>query len=455
MLKLFFLSLTSVFAYANEGSVINQIPDLSMSWVGILSLIVFIIAYYFIATEEKYEVNKAKPALFAGTFMFFLIGIYYSLNGLDVHLVHNELKILILEIAEIFFFLLVAMTFIETLIERGVFDLMKYKLVSKGYSYKKLFWLTGLIAFFVSPVADNLTTALILSTVLYTIDKKNIAFLVPGAINIVVAANAGGAWSPFGDITTLMAWTAGKASFIDFLYLFPASIIGWIVTGFLLSKSVPEGQPSFDSSLEKSPELKDGAMGVVYLGITTIIIAVLGHQFFEFPAMWGMMFGMSLLKLYSISLKKTGKNSFNIYVNMQKVENDTLLFFFGILSAVGALHFLGFLHYIHNLYGLIGPTYSNIGVGFLSAIVDNVPVMSAILKSSPNMGVDEWLLVTLTAGIGGSLISFGSAAGVGVMGRLKGIYTFGSHMKHSWTILVGYIVSIMIWYFQFEILGLY
>ncbi len=455
MLKLFFLSLTSVFVYGSEGSNVNQIPDLTMSWVGILSLIVFIIAYYFIATEEKYDINKAKPALFAGTFMFFLIGIYYALNGLDVHLVHNELKVLVLEIAEIFFFLLVAMTFIETLIERGVFDLMKYKLVSKGYSYKKLFWFTGLIAFFVSPVADNLTTALILSTVLYTIDKKNIAFLVPGAINIVVAANAGGAWSPFGDITTLMAWTANKASFSDFLYLFPASIIGWVVTGFLLSKSVPNGQPIFDSSLEKIPELKDGAMGVVYLGITTIIIAVLGHQFFEFPAMWGMMFGMALLKLYSISLKKTGKDSFNIYVNMQKVENDTLLFFFGILSAVGALHFLGFLHYIHNLYALIGPTYSNIGVGFLSAIVDNVPVMSAILKSSPSMGIDQWLLVTMTAGIGGSLISFGSAAGVGVMGRLKGIYTFGSHMKHSWTILVGYFVSIAIWYFQFEILGLY
>jgi Na+/H+ antiporter NhaD/arsenite permease-like protein len=167
------------------------------------------------------------------------------------------------------------------------------------------------------------------------------------------------------------------------------------------------------------------------------------------------MFGLSILKLYSVHLTKTGKHSFNIYVNMQKVENDTLLFFFGILSAVGALHFLGFLNYVHHLYSAIGSTASNIGVGFLSAIVDNVPVMSAILKSSPEMGVDQWLLVTLTAGIGGSLISFGSAAGVGVMGKLRGIYTFGSHMKHSWTILLGYIVSIAIWYVQFEIMGLY
>ncbi len=433
----------------------GQAVNLATSWVGWLSLAVFVIAYYFIATEDKYEVNKAKPALFAGTFMFMLIGIFYAINGLDPDPLHNELEHLILEIAEIFFFLLVAMTYIETLIERGVFDLMKYKLVSKGYTYKKLFWLTGLLAFFISPVADNLTTALILSTVLFTIDKKNLAFLVPGAINIVVAANAGGAWSPFGDITTLMAWTANKGAFVDFLYLFPASVLGWLVTAFLLSMSIPKGQPPFDATTEKKPVVLDGGMGVTYLGIATIVTAVLGHQFFHFPAMWGMMFGMAVLKLYSVHLQKSGQNGFNIYVNMQKVENDTLLFFFGILSAVGALHYLGFLEYIHQMYTLVGPTAANIGVGFLSAIVDNVPVMSAILKSSPEMDISQWMLVTMTAGVGGSLISFGSAAGVGVMGRLHGIYTFGSHMKHSWTILVGYIVSVSIWYFQFEILGLY
>ncbi len=442
---------TAVNAVAHAAADVN----LATTWVGWLSLVAFIVAYYFIAAEEKYSVNKAKPALFAGTVMFMLVGIYYAINGLNPDPLHDELQTLILEIAEIFFFLLVAMTFIETLIERGVFDLMKYKLVSKGYTYKKLFWLTGLLAFFISPVADNLTTALILSTVLFTIDKKNISFLVPGAINIVVAANAGGAWSPFGDITTLMAWTAGKGAFIDFLYLFPASILGWGVTAFLLSMSVPEGKPEFDPTTEKKPELLDGAMGTVYLGVATITIAVLGHQFFHFPAMWGMMFGLAILKMYSVFLTKSGKDGFNIYVNMQKVENDTLLFFFGILSAVGALHFLGFLEYIHNLYELVGPTTANIGVGFISAIVDNVPVMSAILKSSPTMGLDQWLLVTLTAGIGGSLISFGSAAGVGVMGRLHGIYTFGAHMKHAWTILVGYILSMIIWYVQFEIMGLY
>ena len=429
--------------------------DLTNTWVGYLNLIIFVVGYYFIAAEEKFHMNKAKPALLIGTLMFMLLGIYFSLNHLDPTPLHNEMENLILEIAEIFFFLFVAMTYIETLIERKVFDVLKYRLTSRGYSYKKLFWITGALAFWISPVADNLTTALILSTVLFTIDKTKTQFLVPGAINIVVAANAGGAWSPFGDITTLMAWTAGKGEFVDFLYLFVPAIAGWLLTAWLLSFFVPAGEPHFDASLPKE-ELKPGAKVVIWLGVFTIFIAVVGHQLFHFPAMWGMMFGLALLKMYAFLHKRKNRHDhFDVYVNMKNVENDTLLFFFGILSAVGALHFMGYLEYIVKLYDIIGPTAGNIGVGFISAIIDNVPVMSAILKADPPMGLDQWLLVTLTAGIGGSLISFGSAAGVGVMGRMRGIYTFGAHMKYAWTVLAGYVLSIILWYIQFEILGLY
>jgi len=418
---------------------------------------IFVLGYFFIAAEEKYHINKSKPSLFMGTLMFVLIGGYYAVNGYDVTPLHHELEHLILEIAEIFFFLFVAMTYIETMIERNVFEVLKHKLVSNGYSYKKLFWLTGLLAFFISPVADNLTTALILSTVLFTIDKHKTEFLVAGAINIVVAANAGGAWSPFGDITTLMAWTAGKGEVIDFLALFPASFIGWLVTAFLLSLYVPKGMPHFDALTESIPRIKHGGMVVVYLGVFTIAISVVMHIFMHFPAMWGMMFGLSILKMYTYFQKKQQPTPdvINIYANMGKVENDTLLFFFGILSAVGALYFMGFLEYVHNLYGAIGDITSNIAVGFISAVIDNVPVMSAILKASPDMGADQWMLVTMTAGIGGSLISFGSAAGVGVMGKMSGIYTFSSHLKLAWTILAGYAVSIAIWYVQFEILKIY
>ena len=458
MLKfLIMLSLSSSLLMASGGDGAGVIPDITFTWVGLSALVIFIIGYYFVATEEKYHIDKAKPALFIGTFMFILIAIYYALNGLNMDLVHTQAQHLILEIAEIFFFLFVAMTYIETLIHMNVFEKLKYNLVSRGYNYKKLFWLTGFLAFFISPIADNLTTALILSTVLITIERKNVAFLVPGAINIVVAANAGGAWSPFGDITTLMAWTAGKGTFVDFLFLFPASIIGYLVTAFLLSKFVPDSYPDFDASKEKTPVLMQGANKVIALGIITIASAVLSHQILHLPAMWGMMFGLALLKMYQYRLKRVYNSDLNIFESMSKIENNTLLFFFGILAAVGALYFIGWLALAAVVYdpNVLGPTWSNIGVGFLSAIVDNVPVMSAVLKASPDMGIEQWMLVTLTAGVGGSMISFGSAAGVGVMGKLPGIYTFGAHMKYSWTIVIGYFVSVAIWYVQYEVLGIY
>ncbi|SFV63499.1 Na+/H+ antiporter NhaD type [hydrothermal vent metagenome] len=440
---------------------------LTTEWVGIVSLLIFIIGYYFIATEDIYHINKAKPALITGTGIFMLIGLYISMTGdkaMGEHL-HLEINHLIVEIAGIFFFLFVAMTYIEAMIDRRVFSTLRYNLVSKGYDYKKLFWVTGFLAFFISPVADNLTTALILSTVLITIDKDNKAFLVPSAINIVVAANAGGAWSPFGDITTLMVWVDGKGAFVEFLYLFPASFIGWGVTAFLLSRFLPNGNPPFNAD-EKKAEILEGGKQIIALFALTIILAIISHQLLHLPAMWGMMFGLAILKLYVYMLNKKNRHNdnddndiekINAFSWIAKIENDTLLFFFGILAAVGGLHFLGFLEYFTALYSQFGATAVNIGVGFLSAIVDNVPVMSAVLKANPNMGVDtqaQWMLVTMTAGVGGSLISFGSAAGVGVMGKLHGIYTFSSHMKLAWTVLVGYIVSVSIWYFQFLILGI-
>ncbi len=431
--------------------------DLTSTWVGILSLIIFVVGYYFIATEDKYQINKAKPALFTGTSIFMLIGVYFAMNGLDGHPLETATEKLIVEISEIFFFLMVAMTYIEAMIDRRVFAALRYNLVSKGYSYKKLFWITGALAFFISPVADNLTTALILSTVLITIDKDNHKFLVPGAINIVVAANAGGAWSPFGDITTLMVWIDGKGAFQEFLYLFPAAFIGWLVTAFLLSRFVPNAKPHFDITEKKVKVLEGGKVIVALFGLT-IALAVISHQLLHLPAMWGMMFGLAILKMYVYRINRSPSDThLNPFTWIAKIENDTLLFFFGILAAVGGLHFLGYLEYFTKLYDTLGPTVVNIGVGFVSAIIDNVPVMSAVLKSNPNMGdahTAQWMLVTMTAGIGGSLISFGSAAGVGVMGKMKGIYTFSSHMKYAWTILIGYITSIAIWYVQFIIFGI-
>ncbi|RUM73368.1 MAG: hypothetical protein DSZ11_06045, partial [Sulfurovum sp.] len=323
---------------------------------------------------------------------------------------------------------------------------------------------THTIRVVISPNGDHAPPALAATTILMAEGTRNSRLSLSIVINIVVAANAGGAWSPFGDITTLMVWVDGKGSFVEFLYLFPASFIGWGVTAFLLSRFVPEGNPPFNVD-EKKAEILEGGKAIIALFALTIVLAVVSHQLLYLPAMWGMMFGLAILKLYVYILNKKNRHNddddnateqINAFSWIAKIENDTLLFFFGILAAVGGLHFLGFLEYFTSLYSQFGATAVNIGVGFISAVVDNVPVMSAVLKANPDMGVHaqaQWMLVTLTAGVGGSLISFGSAAGVGVMGKLHGIYTFASHMKLAWTVLVGYIISITIWYVQFQILG--
>ncbi len=444
-----FLSISPSFLSASSPESLVYHP------IGYLLVTIFIIAYYFILNEDTYTVDKSKISLFAGTFLFLIIGAFYSFTGRNLDLLHIEIKNIVFEISNIIFFLFVAMTYIQALIDRNVFEVLRCKLVSSGYNYKKIFWLTGIMTFLISPIADNLTTALIMSTVLITITKTNINFLVPSAINIVVASNAGGAWSPFGDITTLMAWTSGKGEFIDFLFLFPASIIGYLTTAYLLSRIIPNGKPDVVAS--EDIKLKKGAKIIMSLGIFTILSAVLGHQLFQLPIMWGMMFGLSVLSLYSHYLKKKekGEKDFDVFHGLLSEEHDTLFFFFGILAVVGALGFVGYLVLITEAYTIIGATSSNIIIGIISAVIDNVPLMSAILKASPDMGLDQWMLATLAVGIGGSLISFGSAAGVGVMGKLKGIYTVKSHFKYAWMVTLGYMMSMIVWYVQYEVLGFY
>jgi len=426
--------------------------------IGYASVLLFIIAYLMISFEEKIEINKAKPALLAGTLIYVFIAWHYVYYGLNIAPLQENLHHLIVEIASIYFFLFVAMTYIDSLIERGIFEALKLKLLQKGYNYNKLFWITGFIAFFLSPVADNLTTALVLSTVLLTLEHHNRQFLILGAINIVVAANAGGAWSPFGDITTLMVWTAEKVTFSDFLFLFPASFIGWIVTAYLLSKYLPDGSPSDKNNtgacnIPEHGTIKRGGIGIAFLGITTIILSVTVHQIFHLPAFWGMMLGLALFGFYSSYLKKKYKERIWLYRRMAEVENDTLLFFFGLLAAVSGLSYIGYIAIAANVYNVMDPFWVNVMIGVVSAIIDNVPLMFAVLKANPVMDTNQWMLITLTAGIGGSLISFGSAAGVGVMGKLRGIYTVGTHMKYAWAVALGYMVSVGIFYLQFEILG--
>lgn len=419
------------------------------SWAGYASVALFVLAYLLVIFEEKLHLRKSKPVILAGTLMWAVVALYEAMHG-HGH-AEEHVKHVIGEIGELFFFVFVAMTYINTLQERQVFDSLRAWLIRIKLSYKALFWATGLITFFLSPVADNLTSALLMATVVSAVGGMNRRFIVLSFINIIIAANAGGAWSPFGDITTLMVWTAGKVHTSEFSHIVIPSILNWCVPAFVMFLFVPKGTPEGGS---ERVEMKPGAKFIIFLGFATIATAVSFHQFLHLPPFLGMMMGLGYLMVTAYAIKwrdkankKEHEERFNIFRKIERVEYDTLLFFFGIITAVGALQYIGYLAILsEELYGGAGPTTANIAVGFVSAIIDNIPVMYAVLQMDPNMGVDQWLLITLTAGVGGSLLSIGSAAGVAVMGVRRDMYTFMAHLKWTPVIAFGYAASIAAWW---------
>ena len=448
--------------------------DLTATWYGIGALIVFIIAYSLVIGEEFLHLRKSKPVIVGAGIIWLLIGIAYVGHG-ENQAVHDAAKHMLLEFAELMLFLLAAMTFVNTMEERGIFNALRARLISAGFSLRSIFWLTGLLAFCISPVADNLTTALVMAAVVTAIGRSNRPFIVVACINIVVAANAGGAFSPFGDITTLMVWQAGRVHFSEFFALLIPSLANWLVPAFLMSLTVPKEKPE-PVAETASTQVKYGGYMVVALFLGTIALAVVMHSYLHLPPAMGMMTGMGLLALFGYRLRrheleridsmtpamenlrldeearaellryyKPRHRPFDIFISMKRAEWDTLMFFYGVVLAVGGLGTIGYLAMASELmYIDLGASAANVLVGIMSAIVDNIPVMYAILTMNPEMSHGQWLLVTLTAGVGGSLLSIGSAAGVALMGQARGVYTFFAHLKWSWAIALGYAASIWI-----------
>jgi NhaD family Na+/H+ antiporter len=424
--------------------------DLTGHWVGIVCLAIFVIAYSIVMLEEQLHLRKSKPMTVAAGIIWALVAWVYLQHGDTVTagiLVRHNL----LEYVELFLFLLAAMAYINTMDERGVFKALRAWLVSRGFSLRQIFWITGLLAFSISPIADNLTTALLMSAVVMAVGAGNRDFVTIGCINVVVAANAGGAFSPFGDITTLMVWQKGILEIQEFFPLFIPSVINWLVPAACMSFVIPRQQPQ---ALREEARLQHGAFTVIALFLLTIAMAVCGHNFLHLPPAIGMMMGLGLLKFYGYHLMRLeirlpahgggeGGQPYNIFRSIERAEWDTLMFFYGIILCVGGLGALGYLTWLsETMYTDLGATNANILVGLLSAVIDNIPVMFAVLTMSPDMSYGQWLLVTLTAGVGGSLLSIGSAAGVAVMGQARGVYTFFAHLKWSWAIGLGYALSI-------------
>ncbi len=441
----FLLLLTALLpsiAFATD-EVVTDILDLTNHWVGYTALALFATAYILVMVEEFTHFRKSKPVILVAGVIWGLIGWVYASNGLP-HSAEIALRHNILEYSELFLFLLVAMTYIEAMRERLVFESLKVWLINKGYTFRQLFWITGFLAFFISPVADNLTTALIMGAVVMAVGAGNPRFVSIAFVNIVVAANAGGAFSPFGDITTLMVWQKGILEFNEFFALFIPSLINFVVPAAIMHFAIKD-----ETAGDKlgNVDIKYGGLVIVALFMLTIATAVSFHNFLHLPPAMGMMTGLSYLMIAAFFIrrheKRIQKEHFDVFNKVSRAEWDTLLFFFGVIISVGGLGFMGYLALTSEaMYASLGATYANILVGLLSAVVDNIPVMFAVLTMSPEMSNAQWLLVTLTAGVGGSLLSVGSAAGVALMGQSKGLYTFASHLKWMPVIALGYIASI-------------
>ncbi len=472
---LFAISPSLLIASTGEGEPI----DLTAHWVGFTAIAIFVLAYLLVMAEEFTHLRKSKPVILAAGLIWGLVAWYYHSHGMS-HAAEQMVRHNLLEYAELMLFLLVAMTYINAMDERNVFEKLRSWLVAKGYGFRQLFWITGLLAFFISPVADNLTTALLMCAVVLAVGNSNTRFVLLACINIVVAANAGGAFSPFGDITTLMVWqkniqtAQGPVDFWAFFALFVPSLVNWLVPAAIMHFDVPNENPRGDG--ERS-EMKRGAKRIIALFLATIVTAVSFHNFLGMPPVVGMLTGLAYLQFFGFYLKKTYSKdhrhptrsdmtemehdgqmgdmvAFDVFNKVARAEWDTLLFFYGVVLCVGGLGFIGYLtlasEVMYTQWGAtmqlspaMNATPANVTVGLLSAIVDNIPVMFAVLTMMPDMSTGQWLLVTLTAGVGGSLLSIGSAAGVALMGQARGKYTFFGHLKWSPVIALGYVASIL------------
>lgn len=445
-------------AAAQDAVVTDRIVAHWGAWV---ALVLFAFGYLLVILEEQTHLRKSIPMIIAAGVLWTLVAMSPAAVSGATFLHEN-----IFEFAQLFLFILAAVSFVNTLEDRQVFDVLRTWLIRRGLSLRGIFWATGAIAFCMSPIADNLTTTLVMGAVALSVGAQSPRFVVPACINIVVAANAGGAFSPFGDITTLMVWQRGHVEFAGFLALFVPSLVNWLIPAFIMSFAVPRDRPP---ASEGRVALLPGAIPVLILFLVTIAGTVLMHQLFRLPPGVGMMTGFGMLHLYGFVLSRrlrlkrlaeqdpshllggfghdddAKEDGFDVFSLLARVEWDTLMFFYGVILCVGALHAFGFLDVsVDGLYAGIGPTVTNVGIGAASAIFDNIPLMAAILAVDPEMNHAQWLLVTLTTGVGGSLLSVGSAAGVALMGQARGIYTFGAHLRWTWAVALGYAAGIAV-----------
>jgi Na+/H+ antiporter NhaD/arsenite permease-like protein len=394
--------------------------------------------------------DKCKPAM-SMLIALPLIGLYYYFSGDDASR-FAPFTAMQVSLKEELFALIAFMAFmwmvVEMLAERGVFAALVGALSSRGLGARGMFWATGALSALLSPFLNNITTAMIFGKAIKHISRDR-NYTHAALCNIIIASNSG-VWF-LGTATSLMVVLAGKIQLTGLLILLPAALIGWIASALVLQFGyINKLQGELLHPAHGDGGIKHGGVGMVLVGILAIAVMVIANILLHVDVEFGLGVGLAIVLIYTWILKQRGEN-IPLMVQLQKVEWNTLLFFIGVISGVAALNHVGWLGYISQLFETLSPTLVNVILGIISGILDNVPVEAAALMSAPELSSNQWALNALMVGIGGSLTVIGSAAGVVVM-SIERSYTFATHLKYWPAILTNFLVSLGVWYVQFEVL---
>ncbi|MBQ9312808.1 MAG: sodium:proton antiporter NhaD [Bacteroidales bacterium] len=415
----------------------------------IIMVVVFVIGYFFIAMEHTFKINKTATALLLAVAMWTL---YVAIGGFHAGEHHEVLIEALGDTAEILFFLLGAMTIVETIDQHGGFSIITDRITTK--SKRKLLWVIAILTFFMSAVLDNLTTSIVMCALLRKLisDKKDRWFF---AGVVILAANAGGAWSPIGDVTTIMLWIKGNIT------------AGGVIKETLLASMVCLVVPVFGISMmlkgeiEKVSEVQTGnsvstvsklqSKIVLFIGVGFLVFTPVFKTITHLPPYMGILLGLGVLWVVTEIMHKRQPEVYqrmNIGNVITRVDTPSVLFFLGILMAVACLSDAGHLKLLAQGLDTLGNFYvTDIIIGALSSIVDNVPLVAAAMGMYDIAEVGHfaqdgafWEFLAYCAGTGGSLLIIGSAAGVAVMGMEK--IDFGWYLKHiSLWALLGYLAG--------------
>lgn len=418
----------------------------------ILAAVIFVVGYFGIAGEHKFHINKAAWALMTGGLLWLVV----ALSGVG----HLEERLMETghEIFSLVVFLLAAMSLVEILISCGIFDALRTKMLAYKLTNRKQFLIIMGVAFFLSAIVDNLTATIIMIQIARKFFKGN--NIVVAAAGIVLGANAGGAFSPIGDVTTIMLWIAGKFSAIEIILngFLPSVVIGIVAYLMLVPKiddSVEDDTPQMTQrySFSLSKKIIIGSAAVSFL------LPVL-FKMIHLPPVLGILTGLGitwfLVELLAHKGQTDSKLTARIEELIQKTDIASIKFFIGILLAVSALSAIGVLEIVSGyIYGAEMTTQrviiGNVVLGIISSILDNIPLTAIAIDVLEATNTHLWILLALCVGTGGSLLAIGSAAGVVAMGLVKEL-TFKRYFEVAFIpALVSFLAGVIFWYGQWRI----